>query len=61
MTLTAKLKDQISNLLKMTLEDESFEEFLERFDLTPDEVFVHLFESGLIDSDVFESFVIDDE
>ena len=59
MTLTTTQKNEISNLLSMTLEDESFADFLERFDLTPEEVFLHLYESGLIDPDKFESFVLD--
>lgn len=59
MTLTTKQKNEISNLVSMTLEDETFSDFLERFDLTPEEVFTHLYESGLIDPDKFEDFVLD--
>lgn len=58
MTLDIDLKNQIGTVLKMTLEDESLEDFLERFDLTPEEVFLHLYESGLIDPERFESFLL---
>lgn len=37
----------------------SFEEILERFNLTPGEVFHHLFESGLIDEDELGSYILD--
>lgn len=60
MTLTTTQKNEIGIVLKMALEDESFEDFLERFDLTPEEVFLHLYESGLVDPDTFESFLIND-
>lgn len=54
------IQKQIETVLKMTLEDESFTDFLERFDLTPEEVFTHLYEAGLIDPDLFESYLIED-
>lgn len=60
MTLTTTQKNNLGIVLKMALEDESFEDFLERFDLTPEEVFLHLYESGLVDPDTFESFLIND-
>ncbi len=53
MTLTNNIKRQISVVLKSILEEESFEDFLERFDLTAEEVFLHLYESGLIEEDKF--------
>lgn len=41
--------DEIIDFVDMMLEDESFEELLERFDVTPQEAFVNLFTNGLID------------
>lgn len=60
MTLTTTQKKSIETVLKMALEDESFGDFLERFDLTPEEVFLHLYESGMINPDTFESFLINE-
>lgn len=36
-----------------------FEEVLERFNLTPAEVFQHLFDTGLIDEEILESYILD--
>lgn len=37
----------------------TFEEILEKFNLTPGEVFVFLFENGMIDESVLESYLLD--
>jgi hypothetical protein len=42
-------EDDIVDFMEMMLEDETFDEFLERFDLTPAEVFIFLIEEGMID------------
>ena len=42
------------------LEDYSFEEFLENFNLTPYEVFMAAFNSGLVDETLLESFLTTD-
>lgn len=48
-------KEHLIDFLYLMLEYEDFETFLERFDLTPDEVFIHLLECALIDeNDVME-------
>lgn len=60
MVMTKEIKDQIANVVSLALQDESFEDFLERFDLTPEEVFLQLYEAGLIDPDRFEDFLIDE-
>lgn len=39
--------------LEMMLEDESFEDILERFNVTPHEAFEILIREGLIDEDLF--------
>lgn len=36
-----------------------FEEILERFDLTPGEVFQMLYDTGQIDPDVLDSYILD--
>lgn len=48
-------KKQIENLLTSALDDRTFESILEMFDLTPQEVFVFLYDNGLIDDDILES------
>lgn len=42
-------KREVENFLELMLEDESFEDFLERFNLTPTEVFSLLLEEGHVD------------
>lgn len=48
--------DEVDFLYDM-LEEEDFEDFLERFDLTPDEVFESLISSGLIDIGLLHSLM----
>ncbi|MCB1712647.1 MAG: hypothetical protein KDH96_09305 [Candidatus Riesia sp.] len=45
-------KEEIYNFVATMLETETFEDLLERFDLTPEEVFMLCFESGLVDEEV---------
>lgn len=42
-------KEQIFNYVGDRLEDVDFEELLEEYDLTPQEVFYHLYSCGQID------------
>lgn len=42
------------------LEDYSFEDFLEHFDLTPTDVFICAFNSGLVDEDLLKNFLTSD-
>lgn len=42
-------KKQIEDYLDTALEEEHLEDILERFDVTPLEAFVTIFEAGLID------------
>lgn len=54
------IKNELEDFVRSEIEDgTSFEEILERFDLTPEAVFVHLFLSGLIDEDVLENYLLD--
>jgi len=55
------LKNQINTVVSMALEDESFEDYLERFDLTPQEVFLFLYEGGHIDTEQFEQVLTEEE
>lgn len=50
-------KTLIEETLSKFLEGESFEDFLSRFDLTPEEVFLQLYETGHIDPVIFEDLV----
>lgn len=44
-----KLRDYVS----MELEDRNFEDILEDYDLSAEEVFIILFNNGLIDEEIF--------
>jgi len=48
-------KKIIEDAVSRQLEDRSFEEILEDFDLTPQEVFWRLFQSGMIDQELLEN------
>ncbi len=48
-------KKIIEDAISRQLEDRSFEEILEDFDLTPQEVFWRLFQSGMIDQELLEN------
>lgn len=54
MTLTKNQTNALSKYVSMTLEDMSFRDLLEDFDLTPEEVFIHLVETGMIDTEKLE-------
>ena len=45
-------KATIVDIVALWLKERSFEELLEQFDLTPEEVFVELYENGLIDEEI---------
>lgn len=55
--MTKEFERQLEKVVEGYLEDYSFEEFLENFNISPTEAFKCLFESGLVDEDVFESFL----
>ena len=40
---------ELEDFVEMMLETESFEDLLERFNVTPTEVFTHLYYEGLVD------------
>lgn len=46
--------DKIIDFVTFALENSTFDELLERFDLTAQEVFVLLYESGHIEEDTLE-------
>lgn len=50
----------LAKVVEYYLEDYTFEEFLEMFDLTPVEVFECAFNSGLVDETLFENFLSSD-
>ena len=45
----------LEDFIALALEEKSFEEVLEKFDLSPAEVFVTLYNLGLIDDEILES------
>jgi hypothetical protein len=48
-------KNKIEDFITLALESEHFEDLLEKFDLTPQEVFTILYDNGHIDEDVLET------
>lgn len=54
--------EALSDFVRTEMEDGvTFEEILEIFDLTPEEVFIKLFKDGLIDEEVLEAYILDFE
>lgn len=45
---------QLEKVIKDQLEDQTLEEFLEEFDLTPLDVVVILYEEGMLDEELLE-------
>lgn len=45
----------LEDFIALALTEQSFEDILERFDLTPAEVFITLYNLGLIDDEILES------
>lgn len=52
-------KDLIEDVINGYLEDYTFEEFLEHFDLTLADVFYCAFSSGLVDETILENFLLE--
>lgn len=46
---------KLEDFITLALEDNTFEDILEKFDLTPQEVFTILYEGGHIDEEVLLS------
>jgi hypothetical protein len=51
------LDDDIVDFVDMMLEDETFEDFLERFNLTPQEVFIFLVDEGMVDTRILKELM----
>lgn len=49
----------LEKVLDGYLEDYSFEDFLEEFNLTPLEVLICAFDNGLVDEDLFRDYMAD--
>lgn len=47
----------IEEFVQLMLEDETFEELIERFDVTPFEAFMCIFNNGLIDPESLEELM----
>lgn len=50
-------RDKVEKVIDGYLEDYSFEDLLEELQVTPFETFMAAFDAGLIDEDLFESFL----
>lgn len=50
-------EDEVIDFMDLMLEDESFEDFLERFNLTPHEVFIFLVEQGMVDTQLLKDLI----
>lgn len=46
-------KEELEDFVEMMLEDESLEDLLERFNLTPTEAFLFLYKGGMVDTQLF--------
>jgi hypothetical protein len=51
---------QLEKILSSQLEQETFEEFLENFDLSPWDVFLLAYEEGLINEELLKSYIASD-
>jgi hypothetical protein len=52
--MTNELKRRIEAIVDRHLSFESLEDFLERFDLSPEDVVLQLYEAGQLDPDIIE-------
>lgn len=48
-------RKKIEDFVSIQLKEKTFEEILEDFDLSPEEVFWNLYSNGLIDDEILES------
>jgi len=55
--MTNDIGKEIEDVIDYYLEDYSFEDFLEEFNLTPAEVFIAAFNAGLVDEDLLKDFL----
>lgn len=51
------MKNKIETFLDLYLEDYSFDDILEMFDVTPLECFYTMFEEGLIDEELLDEYI----
>lgn len=54
----SEFKEKLQVVLDGYLEDYSFEDFLEEFNLTPLDVLLCAFENGLVDEALFENYMV---
>ena len=58
MVIDKEEKYRIFNQVSAALEDTTLEDFLAEFDISPEEAVFELYQSGLIDPELFERLVI---
>ena len=54
MVINKEQRDEVFDRVSMVLEDMTLEDFLQQFDITPEETVFELYQSGLIDPELFE-------
>ncbi len=59
MMLASHERRRMEQSVRKLLEYASLEDFLEHFDMTPEETVLQLYEAGLLDPDLFEEVVAD--
>lgn len=52
------MKNKIEKFVEAYLEDYTFEELLEEFDITPVDAFLVLFDNGLVDEEILEEYTL---
>lgn len=57
MVMTKTLNKKLTDWLKVQLEDNSFEDLLEKWDIDVADVFLLLFEGGMIDPELIEELL----
>ena len=55
MVINKEQRDEVFDRVSMVLEDMTLEDFLQQFDITPEETVFELYQSGLIDPELFEN------
>lgn len=54
MVINKEQRDEVFDRVSRVLEDMTLEDFLQQFDITPEETVFELYQSGLIDPELFE-------
>ena len=61
MTLSNSERRRMEQAIRKLLDYSTVEDFLEQFDITPEEAILQLYEAGQLDPDKFEEICYDEE